>query len=64
MLKNLKRNLEFNFDVIAVSETWISYPRENIKPRIIDGYQTYHGTKGHTLKTWSGFYIKNGLKFR
>ena len=59
----LNSNLEFNFYVITVSETWTSCPRENIKSRIIDGYQTYHRTKGHTLKRGCGFFIKNGLKF-
>lgn len=54
-------NLEFNFDIIAVSERWGSYSREKIKPRIIDGYQTYHGTKGQSR---CGFYVKNCLKFR
>ena len=55
---------EFNFDVITVSETWTSYSGENIKQRIIDGHQTYHETKGHTLKCQCAVYIKNGLKFR
>ena len=63
-LETLISNLEFNFDVIAVPKTWTSYSWENIKPRIIDGYQAYHGTKGHSLKSGCGFYIKNGLKFR
>ena len=62
-LETLISNLEFNFDVIAVSETWTSFSRKNIKPRIIDGYQTCHGIKGHNLKSGCGFYIKNGLKF-
>ena len=53
-----------NFDVIAVYETWTSYSRENIRPRIIDVYQTYHGTKRHTLKSDCGFYTKNGLRFQ
>ena len=55
--------MEINFDVIAVYETWTSYSRENVRPRNIDVYQTYHGTKRHTLKSGCGFYIKNGLKF-
>ena len=61
-LETLTSNFEFNFDVIAVSETWTSYYRENNKLKIIDGYQTYHGTKGQTLKSRCGLYIKNGLK--
>ena len=56
-------NFKFNFDVIAVSETWASSSGENIKPRIIDGCQTYHETKGHTLKSRCEFYVKNGLKY-
>ena len=63
-LETLISNLEFNFDITAVSETWTSYSRENIKSKTIDGYQTYHGTKGHTLKSGCGFHIKNGLKFQ
>ena len=62
--ETLISNLEFDFDIIAVSETWTSYSRENIKPKTIDGYQTYHGTKGHTLKSGCGFYVKNCLKFQ
>ena len=63
-LETLISNLQFNFDIIVVSETWTSYSRENIKPKTIDGYQTYHGTKGHTLKSGCGFYVKNCLKFQ
>ena len=61
-LEILISNLEFDFGIIAVSETWTSYSTENIKPKTIDRYQTYHGTKRHTLKSGYGFYIKKWLK--
>ena len=39
-VETLIRNLEFNLDSIAVSETWTSSSGENIKPRVLEGYQT------------------------
>ena len=63
-LETLISNLEFDSGIIDVSETWTSYSTENIKPKTIDRYQTYHGSKGHTLKSGCGFYIKNGLKLQ
>ena len=29
----------------------------------ITGYQKFHGTEGHTLKSGCGFYIKEGIRF-
>ena len=60
--ETLISNLKSNLPVTPVSETWASYSRENIKPRIIDEYQTYYGTEGNTLKSGCEFYTKNGFK--
>ena len=58
-LETLISHLEFNFNIMAVFERWTSYSRQKIKPRIIDGYQTYHGTK-----KWVWILYKNGIKLR
>ena len=34
-LETLISNLEFNFDVIAVSETWTSYPRKKLNQELL-----------------------------
>ena len=46
-LETLLSNLEYNFDVLPLSETCT---KTNDKTDyVIDVYQTFHGTGGHTL---------------
>ena len=57
-------NLEHNFDVLAVSETWAPKDKQfSPKFKRIAGYQKFHGTEGHILKSCYGFYIKEGIRF-
>ena len=55
--------LDFSFDLLAVSETWTakSGHLENI-PRL-ENYQSFVGTKGVTTKSGCSFYIRNGIKY-
>ena len=49
-LVHLLANLEFKFDIIALSETWNpDYKEHSFNPPIIDGYKPYKGTTGSTL---------------
>ena len=51
--------LEFQFDLICLSETWNSNSRKaKFKPPVLNGYNTYSGKRGTTLKSGCGFYIK------
>ena len=63
-LELLINNLDHNFDVLALSETWTPKDKQNLgKLNHITGYQKFYGTEGHTLKSGCGFYVKKGLKF-
>ena len=64
-LQTLITNLEFKFSVIAISETWTSESKINIcKPNNLEGYQTYCGIKGKTLKSGCGFYIRDDIRYK
>ena len=61
-LEILINQLEHEFDVIALSETWNPDNKSNFVPGILDNYQNYSGTKGTTIKSGCGVYVKLGLK--
>ena len=61
-LEILINSLEFDFDVIALSEVWCSDDKLTFNPGLIQGYTPYQGTKGTSLKSGCGMYIKNSLK--
>ena len=51
-LQILINNLDFKFDIIAVSETWTPEGKKDTwKPDTLEGYQNYCGIKGKTLKS-------------
>jgi len=62
-LKLLLNNLEFKFDVIALSETWNPESKSHtFQPPILEGYNNYNGNTGSSLKGGCGFYISKDLK--
>ena len=62
-LKILLANLEFKFDIIALSETWNpDFKVHTFQPPILDGYINYSGTPGSSLKGGCGLYINKDLK--
>ena len=61
-LHNLLANLEFKFDIIALSETWNPDYKVTFQPPILPGYHNYKGTKGSSLKGGCGLYINEELK--
>jgi exonuclease III len=61
-LKILLNALQHNFDIIALTETWNPLDKITFLPGTLQGYSAYQGTKGHTLKSGCGLYIKNSLK--
>ena len=63
-LKLLLTNLDFSFDVIALSETWNPQEKSHkFRPPILEGYHTYNGITGSTMKGGCGFYIKDSLNY-
>ena len=64
-LELLTNNLNQDFDVFALSETWTS-DNNNLYFEVpyLQGYQLFHGVKGKTLKSGCGFYLKSGTKFK
>ena len=62
-LVNLLSNLQFKFDIIALTETWNpDYNDHRFHPPIITGYKPYTGTTGSTLKGGCGLYISDDYK--
>ena len=62
-LKLLLTNIEFKFDIIAVTEIWNpEYSSHSFNPPILNGYNNYSGKTGSTLKGGCGFYINKDLK--
>ena len=54
--------LEHKFDIIALSETWITRKNQHFINNLnIQGYQKYHGTLGKSLKGGCGFLIADGV---
>ena len=63
-LEILLHNIEHNFDIIVLTETWKSEEKMScFSPRHLEGYQKYNGITGITIKSGCGFYINESLKF-
>ena len=64
-LNDLIIDLEFKFDVIAVTETWNPEEKKHkFSPPIFEGYSPYMGSTGSTLKGGGGFYVHSDLKYQ
>jgi len=62
-LINLLSDLEFKFDVVALTETWNPDDKNHkFQPPIINGYSKYNGTTGNSLKGGCGLYLNSDLK--
>ena len=61
-LEILINSLEYKFDIIALSEVWCPDDKLTFNPGILQGYLSYQGTKGSSLKSGCGMYIKDSLK--
>ena len=63
-LETLCTNLDYTFDVIAVTETWNAEKnKDKFIPKFLPGYEKYNGIRGTTLKSGCGLYIKSGTKY-
>ena len=62
-LEILITSLEHKFDIIALSETWITNNNESSTANLaLEGYQKYIGTSGNSMKGGCGFlYLKSYL---
>ena len=64
-LNDLIIDLEFKFDIIAVTETWNPEDKKHkFSPPIFEGYSPYIGSTGSTLKGGCGFYVQSDLKYQ
>ena len=61
-MEDLLTDLSWNFDIIALSETWNDEKnKSNFTAPIIDGYHTYSGTTGSSQKGGCGLYVSENL---
>ena len=62
-LSDLLNDLEFKFDLIAVTETWNPEEKKHkFSPPIFEGYSPYIGSTGSSLKGGCGLYVSDDLK--
>ena len=62
-LEILLDNLEHQFDIIALTETWHKKNNVSFTPGILSGYQKYEGFAGLSKKGGCGVYIKNTIPY-
>ena len=62
-LQLLSDNLDYKFDVIAITETWHTENSVLFHPGLIDGYHKYEGNTGSSKKGGCGFYVKDIVAF-
>ena len=62
-LELLNQNLDFTFDIVALTETWHLKNNFNFSPPKLQGYQNYEGICGSTQKGGCGFYIHESISY-
>ena len=61
-IEELQTSLNFQFDIIALSETWNPENKQHLfSPGILTNYQNYEGITGNSLKGGCGFYVKKNI---
>ncbi len=61
-MDDLLVDLAWNFDIIALSETWNDKKNEtNFTPPLLEGYHPYSGSTGSSQNGGCGFYISDSL---
>ena len=64
-LESLCCNLDYPFDVIALSETWNAEKnKDKFIPKNLPGYDKYKGIPGTTLKGGCGLYLRSDLPYK
>lgn len=62
-LQNIINNLDHSFSIISALEVWMPDSKSKpFNPEILEGYQKYE-IKGKSLKSCSGFYVRENIKF-
>ena len=63
-LYDLLTDLEFKFDIVAVTETWNPEEKKHkFIPPVMEGYSPYQGITGSSLKGGCGLYVSSDLSF-
>ena len=62
-LQMLLSDLEYQFDVIALTETWHNDKNPSFVVDILPGYQKYESTGSSTKNGGCGLYIKNSIPY-
>ena len=61
-LEDLLHDLDYSFDVIALTETWNpEKTKDTFRAKQLPGYLDYYGVEGSSLKGGCGFYIKDSF---
>ena len=60
-LEDLIHDLDYTFDVIALTETWHTKKSLSFSPKRMEGYLEYYGREGSSLKGGCGFYVKDSF---
>lgn len=61
-LQYLINDIDFQFDIIALTETWNDENKKHLfQPGVLDNYYSYEGITGNSSKGGCGFYINKSI---
>ena len=64
-LELLLYEMNFKFDIIALTETWNSETRKHLfNPGLLLGYHQYEGLTGNNMNSGCGFYIAENVPYK